>query len=86
MTAQIVAVISVLLIAFALSAIVDRRKRLAFEERFPPISDEEFVARCAPGTSPEVALGVRRMLSDALGVDYERIYPSSRLIKDLGAE
>jgi hypothetical protein len=86
MTVQIVLGLSGLLIAFVLSAIVDKRKRLAFEERFPPISDAEFVARCAPGTSPEVALEVRRIVADALGVDYERVYPSSRLIADLGAE
>jgi hypothetical protein len=71
--------VSGLLIAFLLSAILDKRKRLAFEERFPPISDAEFVARCTPGTSAEVALKVRATLADSLGVDYERIYPSSRL-------
>jgi hypothetical protein len=47
-----------------------RRVRLAFEERFPPISDAELLARCAPGTRPDVALKVRRIVSDALGVDY----------------
>jgi hypothetical protein len=61
------------------------RDRTIFNERFPPISDAEFLARCRPGTRPDVALGVRRVLSDSLGVDYERIYPSSRLIEDLGA-
>ena len=75
-----------LLIAALLCAILDRRERLAFKERFPPISDAEFVARCRPGTRAEVALKVRATLADALGVDYERIYPSSRLMADLGAE
>jgi hypothetical protein len=63
-----------------------KRNREAFEERFPPISDAEFVTRCSPGISPEVALKVRRIMADALAVEYERIYPSSRLIEDLGAE
>lgn len=62
------------------------RKERAFRERFPPISDEEFLARCPPGTDPEIALKVRETLSDARGVDRERIYPESRLIADLGAE
>ena len=62
-----------------------KRRRAAFEEQFPPISDAEFVARCTPGTDPTVALKVRRILADSLCVEYERIYPSSRLVEDLGA-
>lgn len=61
-------------------------KTRAFRERFPPISDEEFLARCSPGTEPWIALKVRRILSEALAVEYERIYPTSRLQTDLGAE
>jgi hypothetical protein len=86
MIVQTVLGVSGLLIALLLSAIVERSKRFAFEERFPPISEAEFVARCPPGTGPEVALKVRRTVADALGVDYERVYPSSRLMEDLGAE
>jgi hypothetical protein len=55
-----------------------------FRERFPPISDAEFVARCAPGTNPRVALKVRRVVADNLGVEYARIYPSSRFAEALG--
>lgn len=62
-----------------------RRKR-AFEKRFPPISDEEFMARCPPGTDPKVALKVRRIFSEQLGIDYERIYPSSNIVNDLMAD
>ena len=58
----------------------------SFLERFPPISDEQFLRRCAPGTRPEVALGVRRILAESLGVEYEHIHPSCRLVADLGAE
>lgn len=64
----------------------ERRTTAKFREQFPPISDEEFLARCPPGTDPVIALKVRSTLCDALGVDYERIYPESRLIADLGAE
>jgi hypothetical protein len=62
------------------------RDRIAFRERFPPISDAEFMALCPPGTSPDVALRVRRIVAEALAVEYDRIYPSSRLIEDLGAD
>ena len=51
-----------------------------------PISDDEFMAKCDPGTSRDVALGVRRVISESLGVPYESIYPEHRLVEDLGAE
>jgi hypothetical protein len=56
------------------------RRRTALGEYFPPISDAEFLARCRPGTDPEVALKVRRIVADRLGVPYERVYPSTRFI------
>lgn len=74
------------LVALVLCAVALKRKREAFDQRFPPISEAEYLALCAPGTDPQVALAVRRILSEALCVDYQRIYPSSRLIEDLGAE
>ena len=58
----------------------------SFESRFPPISDEEFLARCGPGTDPEIALGVRRIVSEKLGIEYERIHPAARFMDDLGAD
>ncbi len=63
-----------------------RWKRADFERRFPPISDAEFMERCPPGTSPAVALKVRRIVADQLGIEYERIYPSSSFVNDLGAD
>jgi hypothetical protein len=57
-----------------------------FESRFPPISDDEFVARCTPGTSRRVALTVRRIVAEHLAVEYERIHPSMRWIEDIGAD
>lgn len=75
------------LLGFALFALActlwERCKQKAFERRFPPISDAEFMARCKPGTNPDVALRVRRIVSRALGIDYDRIYPSSRFVDDL---
>ena len=50
------------------------------------ISDVEFVRRCSPGTSKEVALKVRRIVSEQLGVPYEKIHPEHRLVEDLGAD
>jgi hypothetical protein len=63
-----------------------RERRLRFEERFPPISDAEFVARCSPGVNPDIALRVRRIISENLGVEYDRIHPSARWLEDLGAD
>ena len=53
--------------------------------KFPPISDEEFMARSSC-TNPQVALKVRRILVDCLNVEYEQIHPSATLQGDLGAE
>jgi hypothetical protein len=61
-------------------------KQRDFEERFPPITDAEFVAKCSPGVRPEVALRVRRIISDILGVEYDRIHPSTRFNEDLAGD
>ncbi|WP_439620647.1 hypothetical protein [Gemmata sp.] len=63
-----------------------KRDIAAFRERFPPISDAEFLARCRPGTDPEVALKVRRIVAEHFAVEYERIHPETRFIADLGAD
>jgi hypothetical protein len=60
-----------------------QRARDNFEESFPPISDAEFLALCSPGTSPEVALKVRRMVAEYFGIEYERVHPSTRFVQDL---
>ncbi|MFO0799312.1 MAG: hypothetical protein U0804_17735 [Gemmataceae bacterium] len=57
-----------------------------FNTRFQPISDDEFVARCSPGTSRHVALTVRRIVAAHLAVEYERVHPSMRWVEDLGAD
>jgi hypothetical protein len=57
-----------------------------FKERFPPISDTEFLALCKPGTNPEVSLKVRRIVADHFAIEYERVSPSMRFIEDIGAD
>ncbi len=58
-------------------------KQSEFAKRFPPISDAEFLALCTPETDPQIALRVRKVLSDIYSVDENRIYPTARLIDDL---
>ncbi len=60
--------------------------RRAFEERFPPISDAEFLARCSPGIDPAVALKVRRLVAEHFAIEYERVYPSMTFVEDIGAD
>jgi acyl carrier protein len=43
------------------------------------------MAQCPPGTSRVVALKVRRIVAEQLGVEYGRIYPSSSFVDDLDA-
>jgi hypothetical protein len=85
MIGAIVFFLVILSVLFA-SLVCTRSQRASFKERFAPLSDAEFVARCAPGTNASVALKVRKVLAEALNVEYERIHPSSRLMQDLGAE
>ena len=82
LVAWAVLVVLVILVAVASAKPEDK----FFERRFPPISDAEFVARCTPGTDPAVALRVRRIVADRSGVEYERIYPSTRFVDDLGLD
>ncbi|MCC9643375.1 hypothetical protein LOC71_13910 [Rhodopirellula sp. JC740] len=53
---------------------------------WPPISEDEFIRRCSPGVDRQRALRVRRIVSEQLGVDYDRIYPEQRFIEDLGCD
>lgn len=78
--------LSSIAILLCVCSIREQNRRIAFELRFPPISDAEFLALCAPGTKPHIALRVRRIVADHLGVDYSRVYPSSRFVEDLGAD
>jgi hypothetical protein len=71
---------------FVILAIRNRKAFNAFEKRFPPISDLEFLTLCPPGTNPEIALKVRRIVAEQLGVKYDCIYPSSRFVEDLHAD
>ena len=50
----------------------------------PLISDEEFLALCKPGTNPDVALRVRRMVADSFGVNYGCLQSSTHFENDLG--
>ncbi|MCA9023824.1 MAG: hypothetical protein KDA86_01300 [Planctomycetaceae bacterium] len=52
-----------------------------YQDKFPPISDEEFVARCEPSVSLEVAHGVRQTIGSIFGIEAERIHPETNLIK-----
>ena len=77
---------AIVIVVLAVSFAWERWRLAAFNERFPPISDDEFMARCPAGTNRAVALKVRRIVADSLGVEYTRIYPTSSLVGDLGAE
>jgi hypothetical protein len=55
----------------------------AFKKKWPAISDDEFVKRCAPGTRRETALKVRRIVSKQLGLPYDHIYPEQNFVNDL---
>ena len=76
-------VLGILALVCVVAAVKIRR---ASEENVFPMSDAEFLARCPPGTSPEVALKVRRIVADTLAVKYELIHPSTRFVEDIAAD
>jgi hypothetical protein len=78
--------LAVLLTAFIAILLHHRITTKRFNERFPPIDDDEFMRRCAPGVSRDVALRVRRIISNSLGIEYERIHPEQSFVNDLGAD
>ncbi|MBO0698248.1 MAG: hypothetical protein J2P46_07635 [Zavarzinella sp.] len=82
----VLASVSILVIGALVCVVAAIRIRATRADDFPPISDAEFLARCKPGTSPEVALKVRRIVAKTLAVEYERVYPSSRFVDDLAAD
>jgi hypothetical protein len=61
------------------------QNRADFEERYPPITDAEYLARCSPGVDPKVALKVRAIVAEYFGIPYERVHPSMTFVEDLGA-
>lgn len=77
-----VCVASVLLLIGALA----RTSAANWNKRWPRISDDEFVAKCATGTDRDTALRVRRIVSEQLGIDYDRIHPDQVFVSDLGCE
>lgn len=76
--------VSIVLVGAAIPFLIaDWQMQADFERRFPPISDDEFMALCEPGTNREIALKVRRIVSEQLNIPYQQIYPTSRFIEDL---
>lgn len=59
---------------------------MPIRDKWPPISEDEFIARCSPGIDRERALKARRIISEQLGVNYDQIYPEQRFDEDLGCD
>jgi len=67
--------------------IVDRRWQISWGEKYkashPELSDEEYLALFETDAAPEIALKVRKILSQVTAIDEARIRPQDRLIEDL---
>ena len=79
-------IVAAITMVFVLGFYFDRKRRIEFRKTFPPLTDDEFVQRCGPGTDPEVALKVRGIIATQLGIPPEEIYPDHRFIEDLKAD
>jgi Na+-transporting methylmalonyl-CoA/oxaloacetate decarboxylase gamma subunit len=78
-----VVILVLILLAFLVVVLAGVARRADFADRFPSISDAEFVARCRPGTTPAVALAVRRIVARNLGIDYARVHPDMSFVDAL---
>jgi hypothetical protein len=78
------AAITVVAFAILIVHLIEKKDREAFNKCWPPITDEEFMAACPPGTDRFIALKVRRIVSEQLGFDYSRLHPAMRFVEDLG--
>jgi len=76
-------VIGVAIAFFASSGLFAARRHRQFFEAWPAISDDEFIAQCSPGTRRETALRVCQIVSEQLGIPYERIHPDQHFLDDL---
>ncbi|MFH5803250.1 hypothetical protein [Alienimonas sp. DA493] len=79
-------VISALVAVLAIAVRLERTAGEDWRERWPAISDAEFLARCSPGVNPRTALTVRRIVAEQRGVPYERVHPEQRFVEDLHAD
>lgn len=79
-------IIGLVLVAIVLALIWGAAPDVPRKDKWPPISEDEFIRRCSPGVNRERALKVRRIISEQLGVDYDRIYPEQRFVEDLGCD
>lgn len=55
-------------------------------EKYRCLTDDEFVARCRPGTRSETALKVRSIIAEYTGIPVERIHPDHTFVDDLGID
>ena len=74
------------IVIFSVVLVWRRSATIPSIEKWPPISDDEFIRRCPPGVDRERALKVRRIISEQLGVDYDGVYPDQRFVEDLGCD
>ena len=74
-------VVVIVLLAFAAD-----NSTIELDKKWTPIDDDEFMRRCPEGTDRDTALKVRRIVSEQLGVDYDRIYPEQNFRRDLDCE
>ncbi|MGE0608870.1 MAG: hypothetical protein AB7O62_17375 [Pirellulales bacterium] len=76
--------VALLLVFLVHVVIVSEKRRVArFNQRFPPIDDEEFIRRCGPGVNRDTAIRVRKIISEQLGVEYAQVYPEQSFVNDL---
>lgn len=52
-----------------------------YNQAHQPLSDLEFLDRMPSNIRPEIALKVRRFISEYYGIEYERVHPDTSIAK-----
>ena len=73
-----IAFIVAVVVAIAICMVGEIRRAQKIRAKYPPISDEEFMAKLPPGTSRDIAMRVRSIVAEQMGVDRERIHPDTK--------
>jgi|GEM_PF-1115354 len=81
-----VGIVAGVLFLCVLVCLANQSAAAEWKERWPAISEDEFLAKCAPGTDRETALKVRRIVADQLGIEYDRVHPGQSFVSDLGCD
>ena len=75
---DLILTIGLALIVLLIAWLVSRCEQKQLFEKFPALTDDEFMARLPSGTSRDTAIRVRNIVAHQVGLPPEHIHPEAR--------